>query len=332
MPAGSSGKVVDVVVLDAEKWDDLPANVLKKIKVYVASTRKIEIWDKMSWRHWNKGIVAKIVREEDMPFTEDWQPVDIILNPLGVVSRMNLWQILETHLWLIAKSLNERLAVPLFSDFSREDIKNLFIKLDLPEDWKFTLYDGKTWEPYDKKVTVGYMYMLRLIHMVEDKIHARSVWPYSLITQQPLGGKANNWWQRLWEMEVWALEAYSAVNTLQEMLTIKSDDVIWRNKAYESIIKWEPIHVQWLPESFNLLVFELRWLAQNILFLEKDNIEKIHKERMKKILDLNLKWVKLDQKDVIETSEEEDIEEKEKVINEVIKEMEEYGEIDEDIE
>ena len=332
MPAGSSGKVVDVIILDAEKWDDLPANVLKKIKVYVASTRKIEIWDKMSWRHWNKGIVAKIVREEDMPFTEDWQPVDIILNPLGVVSRMNLWQILETHLWLIAKSLNERLAVPLFSHFSREDIKNLLVKLDLPEDWKFTLYDGKTWEPYDKKVTVGYMYTLRLIHMVEDKIHARSVWPYSLITQQPLGGKANDWWQRLWEMEVWALEAYSAVNTLQEMLTIKSDDVGWRNKAYESIIKWESIHVQWLPESFNLLVFELRWLAQNILFLEKDNIEKIHKERMKKILDLNLKWVKLVQKDVVETSEEEDIEEKEKVINEVIKEMEEYGEIDEDIE
>jgi len=333
MPAGSSGKVVDVVILDASKWDDLPANVLKKIKVYVASTRKIEIWDKMSWRHWNKGIVAKIVREEDMPFTEDGQPIDILLNPLWVVSRMNLWQVLETHLWLVAKTLGERLAVPLFSNFSREDIKDLFVKLDLPEDGKFDLYDWKTGEKYDKKVTVGYMYMLRLVHMVEDKIHARAVWPYSLITQQPLGGKAHNWGQRLWEMEVWALEAYSAVNTLQEMLTIKSDDVIGRNKAYEAIIKWEPIHVSGLPESFNLLVFELRGLAQNIIFLDKDNIEKIHEERMKKILELNLKGVKLDQSELKEaTDEHEDYEEKEKVINEVLKEMEEYGEIDEDVE
>ncbi len=333
VPAGTSGKVIDIVVLDAEKGDDLPANVLKKIKVYVASTRKVEIWDKMSWRHWNKGIVAKIVREEDMPFTEDGQPVDILLNPLWVVSRMNLWQVLETHLGLVAKTLGERLAVPLFSNFSREDIKDLLVKLDLPEDGKFDLYDGKTGEKYDKKVTVGYMYMLRLVHMVEDKIHARSVWPYSLITQQPLGGKAHNWGQRLWEMEVWALEAYSAVNNLQEMLTIKSDDVIGRNKAYESIIKWEPIHVWGLPESFNLLVYELRGLAQNILFLNKDNIEKIHEERMKKILDLNLKDVKFEGKalEELEANSEEDLEEKEKVINEVLKEIEEYGEFDDDV-
>ena len=163
--------------------------------------------------------------------------------------------------------------------------------------------------------------------MVEDKIHAKSVGPYSLITQQPLGGKAHNWGQRLWEMEVWALEAYSAVNTLQEMLTIKSDDVAWRNKAYEAIIKWEPIHVKWLPESFNLLVYELKGLAQNILFLNNDEIDKIHNERMKKIKDLNLKWITLSQKDILESTQE-DIEEKEEVINEVIKEMEEYGEID----
>jgi len=327
LPAWTSGKVVDIVVLDAEKGDDLPANVLKKIKVYVASTRKVEVWDKMSWRHWNKGIVAKIVREEDMPFTEDGETVDVLLNPLWVVSRMNLWQILETHLWLVAKTLWKNLAVPLFSDFSREDIKDLLVKLDLPEDGKFTLIDGKTGESYDKKVTVGYMYMLRLVHMVEDKIHARSVGPYSLITQQPLGGKAHNWGQRLWEMEVWALEAYSAVNTLQEMLTIKSDDVTWRNKAYESIIKWEPIHVQWLPESFNLLVYELKGLAQNILFLDNDTIDKIHAERMHKIKELNFKWISLNKKEILET-EHEDLEEKEHVINEVIKEMEEYGEID----
>ena len=327
LPAWTSGKVVDIVVLDAEKGDDLPANVLKKIKVYVASTRKVEVWDKMSWRHWNKGIVAKIVREEDMPFTEDGEPVDILLNPLWVVSRMNLWQILETHLGLVAKSLGKNLAVPLFSEFTREDIKNLLVQLDLPEDGKFTLIDGKTGEAYDKKVTVGYMYMLRLVHMVEDKIHARSVGPYSLITQQPLGGKAHNWGQRLWEMEVWALEAYSAVNTLQEMLTIKSDDVAWRNKAYESIIKWEPIHVNWLPESFNLLVYELKGLSQNILFLNNETIDRIHNERINKIKDLNLKWISLN-KDAILEAEYEDIEEKEHVINEVIKDMEEYGEID----
>jgi len=327
LPAGTFGKVVDIVVLDVEKWDDLPANVLKKIKVYVAQTRKIEVWDKMSWRHWNKGIVAKIVKEEDMPFTEDGQPVDILLNPLWVVSRMNLWQVLETHLWLVAKAIWENLAVPLFSDFGREDIQKLFVKLWLPEDGKFTLIDGKTGEKYDKKVTVWYMYMLRLVHMVEDKIHARSVGPYSLITQQPLGGKAHNWWQRLWEMEVWALEAYSAVDTLQEMLTIKSDDVAWRNKAYESIIKWEPIHVQWLPESFNLLVYELKGLAQNVVFLNKEQIENIHRERMERIKELNLKGITLNKEDELETNYE-DIEEKEHVINEVIKEMEEYGEID----
>jgi len=328
LPAWTSWKVIDVVILDADKWDDLPANVLKKVKVYVASTRKIEIWDKMSWRHWNKGIISKIVPEEDMPFTEDGEPVDIILNPLGVVSRMNLWQILETHLWLVAKVLWERLAVPLFSNFDRNNIKELFLKLDLPEDWKFDIYDGKTWKKYDCKVTIGYMYMLRLVHMVEDKIHARAVWPYSLITQQPLGGKAHNWGQRLWEMEVWALEAYSAVNTLQEMLTIKSDDVMWRNKAYESIIKWESIHVSWLPESFNLLVFELRGLAQNIIFINNDTIEKVHKERIKKILDLNLKWIKFETDSSLKTSDYEDYTEKEKVINEVLKEMEEYGELE----
>ena len=327
LPAWTSGKVVDVVILDSEKWDDLPSAVLKKIKVYIASTRKVEIWDKMSWRHWNKGIVAKIVPEEDMPFTDDGQAIDVILNPLGVVSRMNLWQVLETHLGLIAKTLWERLAVPLFSHFDRKQLSDLFVKLWLPKDGKFTVYNWKTWEPYDSKVTIWYMYMLRLVHMVEDKIHARSVWPYSLITQQPLGGKAHNGWQRLWEMEVWALEAYSAVNILQEMLTIKSDDVMWRNKAYESIIKWEPIHVTWLPESFNLLVFELKWLAQNILFLDNENIDKIHKERLEKIKQLNLKWISLKQ-NMIEDIEKETEDEKNKVINDIVKDMEEYGEID----
>lgn len=330
LPAWTSWKVVDIVELDSDKWDDLPANVLKKIKVYVASTRKIEIWDKMSWRHWNKGIIAKIVKEEDMPFTKDWRAIDIILNPLGVISRMNLWQIFETHLWLVAKELWEKLAVPLFSDFNRDNIKDLFLKLNLPEDWKFDIYDWKTWEKYDNKVTVWYMYMLRLVHMVEDKIHARSVWPYSLITQQPLGWKAHNGWQRLWEMEVWALEAYSAVNTLQEMLTIKSDDVMWRNKAYESIIKWEPISVSWLPESFNLLVYELKWLAQNILFLDDDTINQIHSDRIKKIKELNLKWISLDKDRTIDLQDEDDQEEKKNVMNDIVKDMEEYGWLEND--
>ena len=328
LPAWTSGKVVDIVVLDSEKWDDLPSAVLKKIKVYVAQTRKVEIWDKMSWRHWNKGIVAKIVPEEDMPFTKDWEVIDVMLNPLWVISRMNLWQVLETHLWLVAKTLWERFAVPLFSKFDRKDLKNLLVWAWLPEDWKFDVYDWKTWEKYDKKVTIWYMYMLRLVHMVEDKIHARSVWPYSLITQQPLWGKAHNWWQRLWEMEVWALEAYSAVNILQEMLTIKSDDVSWRNKSYESIIKWEPIHIWWLPESFNLLVYELKWLAQNVMFLDEENIEKIHKERIERLKLLDLKWITLDKDVTSNNLEEEDEDTKIDVINDIVKDMEEYGEID----
>lgn len=326
LPAGISWKVIDVVELDSEKWDDLPANVIKKIKVYVASTRKIEVWDKMSWRHWNKGIVAKIVRDEDMPFTKDWKTIDIILNPLGVVWRMNLWQIFESHVWMIAKALWEKLAVPLFSWFDRNKIQDLMIKLDLPGDGKYDIYDGKTWEKYDNKVTVWYMYILRLIHMIEDKIHARSVWPYSLITQQPLGGKAHNWGQRLWEMEVWALEAYSAVNNLQEMLTIKSDDVSWRNKLYESIIKWDPIKISWLPESFNLLVYELKWLVQNILFLDNDSIDSIHNERIRKIRELNLKWIISWKK--IDSNYFEYDEDKDKIVNDIVKDMEEYGEID----
>ena len=328
LPAGISWKVVDIVELSAEKWDDLPANVLKKIKVYVASTRKVEIWDKMAWRHWNKGIVSRIVKEEDMPFTKDWQPLDIILNPLGVISRMNLGQVFETHLWLVAKTLWEKLAVPLFSWFDRKDIQKLMIKLNLPEDWKFDVYDGKTWQKYDNKITVWYMYMLRLVHMVEDKIHARSVWPYSLITQQPLGGKAHNWGQRLWEMEVWALEAYSAVNTLQEMLTIKSDYISWRNKAYEAIIKWNPINVSWLPESFNLLVYELKWLAQNIIFLDNESIDNIHAERMKRIRELNLKWIKYQDWNSLEVATNVDEDDKNIVIDDIVKDMEEYGEID----
>jgi len=330
MPMGSEWKVIDVVVLDAKKWDNLPAWIRKKIKVYVASTRKIEVWDKLAWRHWNKGIIAVVVPEEDMPFDENGQPVDIILNPLGVISRMNIWQVLETHLWLIAKALGTKFAVPLFSKFSKEDIRNLFAKLYLPEDGKFVLYDGRTWERFDKKVTVGYMYILKLIHMVEDKIHARSVWPYSLITQQPLGGKAREGGQRFWEMEVWALEAYGAVYTLQEMLTIKSDDVIGRNKTYEAIIKGEKIKITGLPESFNYLLYILKWLAQNIIPLTEDKIEQIHQERVKKIINLGLRGITAEEaiKEIEEIDTQSLEEDKKQIVNTVLEELTEFGEIE----
>jgi len=242
---------------------------------------------------------------------------------------MNIWQTLETHLGLIAKTLGTKFAVPLFSWFSKEDIKNLFAKLYLPEDWKFILYDWRTWEKFDSKVTVWYMYILKLIHMVEDKIHARSVWPYSLITQQPLGGKAREGWQRFWEMEVWALEAYGAVYTLQEMLTIKSDDVIGRNKTYEAIIKWQKIKITWLPESFNYLLYILKWLSQDIVPLTEDKIEEIHQERVKKIIDLWLRWITAEGSSVdIELDKQSLEEEKKQMVDTVLEELEEFGEIE----
>ena len=329
MPSWSEWKVIDVVILDSKKGDNLPAWIRQKIKVYVASTRKIEVWDKLAWRHWNKGIIAVVVPEEDMPFTKDGKPVDIVLNPLGVISRMNIWQTLETQLWLVAKALGKKFAVPLFSDFSTEDLKNLLVKVGLPEDGKMEIYDWRTWEKYKNKVTVWYMHILKLIHMVEDKIHARSVWPYSLITQQPLWGKAREWGQRFWEMEVWALEAYGAVYTLQEMLTIKSDDVIGRNKTYEAIIRWGKIKVWGLPESFNYLVFILKWLAQNIIPLTKDQIDKIHKERVEKIVKLWLRGITAtpdELKDELRVYE--DKEEKKTVVDNVLEDMAEFGDLE----
>ncbi len=330
MPSWSEWKVVNVVVLDAQKWDNISAWVKKKIKLYVASTRKIEVWDKLAGRHWNKWIIATVVPEEDMPFTNDWQAVDIILNPLWVVSRMNIWQTLETQLGLIAKTLWVNFAVPLFSKFWKDWIRDLSVKLWLPEDWKMDLYDWRTWEKYHNPVTVWYMNILKLVHMVDDKIHARSVWPYSLITQQPLWWKAREWWQRFWEMEVWALEAYSAVYSLQEMLTIKSDDVIWRNKTYESVIKWLPIKVTWLPESFNLLVYVLKWLSQNIYWLTKDQIDQTNKERIKKIADLWLKWITTSQMEVQYNKEwnKRKKDEKKEIMDTVMKELEDFWEID----
>ncbi len=335
LPAWSEWKVIDVVVLDAKKWDNLSAWVRKKIKVYVASTRKIEVWDKLAWRHGNKGIIAVVVPEEDMPYDASWQPVDVCLNPLWVISRMNIGQTFEAQLWLIAKSLWTKFAVPLFSDLWVDHIQGMLTATWFQENWKMTLYDGRTWSALDSQVTVWYMYILKLIHMVEDKIHARSVGPYSLITQQPLWGKARQWWQRFGEMEVWALEAYSAVYTLQEMLTIKSDDVTWRNKAYESIIKWWKIKVSWLPESFNLVVYLFKWLGQNILPLTQEDVDKIHQERIGKIVELWLKWITWEAW-VIDKSEiasrmkaEEEEAEKLEMMDSVVSELKEHWDIDE---
>jgi DNA-directed RNA polymerase subunit beta len=233
--------------------DELPAGVLKLAKVYLAVKRKLKVGDKMAGRHGNKGIVAKIVRAEDMPFLEDGTPVDIVLNPLGVPSRMNLGQIYETVLGWAAEKLGVKFATPIFDGASTEEIAGY-------------LYDGETGERFDQKATVGIIYMIKLHHMVDDKMHARSIGPYSLITQQPLGGKAQFGGQRFGEMEVWALEAYGASNILQELLTLKSDDIIGRAKTYEAIVKGDNIPRAGLPESFNVLVHELRGLGLELKF------------------------------------------------------------------
>ncbi len=261
---GEYGKVIDVKVFSRENGDKLPTGVIKTIQVTIAALRKIQVGDKLSGRHGNKGVISRIVPAEDMPFLEDGTPVDIVLNPLGVTSRMNLGQILETHLGLAAKSLGYKVATPVFTRLSEEKIKEELQKAGFPPDGKVVLYDGYTGEPFKEKITIGYIYMLKLNHMVEDKIHQRSIGPYSLITQQPLGGKAQFGGQRFGEMEVWALEGFGAAYSLQEMLTIKSDDVPGRAKAYESIIKGEPIRKIGLPESFNILCRELNGLCLNV--------------------------------------------------------------------
>jgi DNA-directed RNA polymerase subunit beta len=235
-------------------------------KVYVAKKRKITVGDKMAGRHGNKGIVAKIVREEDMPFLEDGTSVDIVLNPLGVPSRMNLGQIYETVLGWAGKKLGLRFETPIFDGATHDQINGYMREADLPENGRVYLCDGGTGQRFDQPVTVGYIYMIKLHHMVDDKMHARSIGPYSLITQQPLGGKAQFGGQRFGEMEVWALEAFGAANILQEILTVKSDDVVGRAKAYEAIVKGDNMPIPGVPESFNVLVHELRGLGLNITF------------------------------------------------------------------
>ena len=244
--------------------DELPTGILKLAKIYLAKKRKLKVGDKMAGRHGNKGIVARIVREEDMPFLEDGSPVDIVLNPLGVPSRMNLGQIYETVLAWAGEKLNCKFATPIFDGASLDQIKYYTDQAGLPVNGQTFLYDGGTGERFDQPATVGIIYMLKLGHLVDDKMHARSIGPYSLITQQPLGGKAQFGGQRFGEMEVWALEAFGASNILQEILTVKSDDVVGRAKAYEAIVKGDPMPEPGIPESFNVLLHELRGLGLNI--------------------------------------------------------------------
>jgi DNA-directed RNA polymerase subunit beta len=246
------------------RGDELAPGVFKMVKLYVAMKRKLSVGDKVAGRHGNKGVIAKILPEEDMPYLPDGTPVEVVLNPLGVPSRMNVGQILETHLGWAAQVLGIRVASPVFDGATEKEIKAWLKRAKLPVTGKTVLYDGRTGKPFHQEVTVGYIYLMKLAHLVDDKIHARSIGPYSLVTQQPLGGKAQFGGQRFGEMEVWALEAYGAAYTLQEILTVKSDDVVGRTKMYESIVKGDCALEPGLPESFNVLVKELQSLSLDV--------------------------------------------------------------------
>jgi DNA-directed RNA polymerase subunit beta len=273
LPSGEHGKVVDVAIFSRENNDELLPGVNKLIRIAIAQKRKISVGDKMAGRHGNKGVIAKILPVEDMPFLPDGTPVDIVLNPLGVPSRMNIGQILETHLGWAAQALGIKVATPVFDGAKEAAIKATLRDAGLPESGKIQLRDGRDGRAFQEEVTVGYIYMLKLHHLVEDKIHARSTGPYSLITQQPLGGKAQFGGQRFGEMEVWALEAYGAAFILQELLTVKSDDVMGRVQTYEAIVKGEDIQPPGVPESFKVLIKELQSLGLSVEVLNENEEE-----------------------------------------------------------
>jgi DNA-directed RNA polymerase subunit beta len=273
VPHGESGRVVNVKVFSRENGDELPPGVNRLVRVYVAQKRKISVGDKMAGRHGNKGVISRILPQEDMPFLPDGTPVEIVLNPLGVPSRMNIGQVLECHLGMAAKKQGVYTASPVYDGARELDIMKTLEQLHMSRDGKTQLYDGRTGDPYDREVTVGYLYMLKLAHLVDDKIHARSTGPYSLVTQQPLGGKAQFGGQRFGEMEVWALEAYGASYTLQEILTVKSDDVVGRVKTYEAIVKGENVPEPGVPESFKVLIKELQSLCLDVRVLSETNEE-----------------------------------------------------------
>ena len=299
VPHGESGIIIDVKVFTRENCDELSAGVNKLVRCYIAQKRKISVGDKMAGRHGNKGVVSRILPEEDMPFLPDGTPLDIVLNPLGVPSRMNIGQVLEVHLGMAAKALGWHVMTPVFDGAHEDDIRECFREanrrnaphrndpfdlkpmqkvinpkaLEFCEDGKFTLYDGRTGEKFDNRVTVGYMHYLKLHHLVDEKIHARSVGPYSLVTQQPLGGKAQFGGQRFGEMEVWALEAYGAAYTLQEILTVKSDDTVGRVETYEAIVKGQNVPKPGIPESFKVLIKELQSLGLDVKVLDSEQNE-----------------------------------------------------------
>ena len=273
VPHGEGGIIVDVKVFTRENGDDLSPGVNELVRCYIAQKRKIKVGDKMAGRHGNKGVISRILPQEDMPFTEDGTPLDIVLNPQGIPSRMNIGQVLEVHLGLAAKALGWYVATSVFDGAKESDIRKALVQAGYPEDGKLTLYDGRTGETFDNRITVGYMYMLKLHHLVDDKLHARSTGPYSLVTQQPLGGKAQFGGQRFGEMEVWALEAYGAAHILQEILTVKSDDVVGRVRAYEAIVKGENIPEPGIPESFKVLIKELQSLCLDVKVLSEEDEE-----------------------------------------------------------
>ena len=288
VPHGEAGIIVDVKIFTRENGDEMTPGVNEIVRVYIAQKRKISVGDKMAGRHGNKGVISRVLPEEDMPFLPDGTPLQIVLNPLGVPSRMNIGQVLEVHLGYAAKALGFKIATPVFDGAREGDIWETLKQAGLNEDGKSILYDGRTGEPFDRPVTVGYMYMLKLHHLVDDKIHARSTGPYSLVTQQPLGGKAQFGGQRFGEMEVWALEAYGAAYTLQEILTVKSDDVVGRVKTYESIVKGENVPEAGIPESFRVLVKELQSLGLDVKVYSKDNEEVALKEYVEEEIDEDL--------------------------------------------
>ncbi|GAW92102.1 DNA-directed RNA polymerase subunit beta [Calderihabitans maritimus] len=317
VPHGESGKVVDVKVFSRENGDELAPGVNQLVRVYVAQKRKISEGDKMAGRHGNKGVISRILPEEDMPFLPDGTPIEIVLNPLGVPSRMNIGQVLECHLGWAAKTLGIHVASPVFDGATEEEIFATLERANLPKDGKTILYDGRTGEPFDNPVMVGYLYMLKLAHLVDDKIHARSTGPYSLVTQQPLGGKAQFGGQRFGEMEVWALEAYGAAYTLQEILTVKSDDVVGRVKTYEAIVKGENVPEPGVPESFKVLIKELQSLGLDVKVLSEEDEE------------VEIK----DEEDVSDTAKELGFDTEEKVEEKEDEEGEQdYEEAEEDVE
>ena len=283
VPHGEGGVVVDVKVFTRENKDELEPGVSKLVRVYIAQKRKIQIGDKMAGRHGNKGVISRVLSQADMPFLADGTPLQILLNPLGVPSRMNIGQVLEVHLGYVCKQLGWKIATPVFDGANERDLEQLFKENNLlnPDgkvDGKFQVFDGRTGEPFENRVTVGVQYMIKLNHLVDDKIHARAIGPYSMITQQPLGGKAQFGGQRFGEMEVWALEAYGAAHILQEILTVKSDDIVGRVKTYESIVKGENISEPGIPEAFKVLLKELQALALDVKVLTENGDELIIRE------------------------------------------------------